>query len=138
MVIKNPKRIRLGECAQATLDNIKKNGFRPYDFIESDTIQLIFNGDTSDMLCIRKEGNKYTIFKGEGQTEPNQVKTKLTDYLKSSQYVETTKGWVKGFVFVYLDKKTYRIKHTINKGKGSRLYTKTYKDTIKYFETIQT
>lgn len=138
MVIKNPKKIRLGVYAQATLDKIKKFGFRSCDFIESDTIQVIFNGDKSDMLCIRKEGNKYTIFKGEGQAEPSQVKTKLTDYLKNSQYVETTKGWVKGFVFVYLDKKTYRIKHTMNKTKGSRLYAKSYKDTIKYFETIQT
>jgi hypothetical protein len=138
VVIRNPNRIKLGSSAQAALDNFKKFGFKPHYFTESNTIQITWNGDKSDMLCIKKEGNKYTIFKGEGQTEPNQVKTKLTDYLKSAQYVETIKGWVKGFVLVYLDKKTWRIKHTINKTKGSKLYAKTYKDTIKYFESIQT
>jgi len=66
--------------------------------------------------------------------EKTKTKEGIVDYLKQSQYVETVKGWVKGFVIVYLDKKTFRIKHTINKGKGSRLYAKSYKDTIRYFE----
>jgi hypothetical protein len=58
---------------------------------------------------------------------------RIVPYLMYHQFVETPKGWTKGFTFVYLDKKTPRIKHTMSKSKGSKLYTKNYQKTINYF-----
>ena len=129
MVITNPNRIRLHDNAKQCLDRLKQGGVKT----ECDT--YIVNFGAGVMLCLKKiSESKWEIFKGKEQTEPTHQKSKMTDDFKKAQYVETLKGWVKGFVLIHLDKRTWRIKHTFNKTKGSRLYAKSYKQTMQYFE----
>jgi hypothetical protein len=105
---------------------------RPRFWKDGEFTKVIFPNFEAE--CKRLKG-KWKITINQNQETKQES---LESYLKSKGFVQTVKGWINGFTLVYLDKKTYRIKHTINNTKGSRLYktNKHYKNTINHFLTF--
>lgn len=137
MIITNPDKIKLHPHPLKFIEAIKANDKHTLTYFNTESTSICLNWGGGHIIALEKiSDKKWKIIKAPNQTIPEQEQTSISDHLKKSQYVETIKGWVKGFVMVHKIKKTYYIKHTINKSRGSRLYAKTYKETIKYFEHL--